>query len=65
MHQKRGGQRREGRDRPPLLCPCETAFGVLYPGPQYRKDAELLEQVQRKAWKMIRVQEHLSYERLR
>ena len=35
-------------------------------GPQYRKNMELLEQVQRRATKMIRGQEHLSYgERLR
>ncbi|GAB0202987.1 hypothetical protein GRJ2_002764300 [Grus japonensis] len=31
-------------------------------GPQHRKDMELLEQVQRRATKMIRVMEHLSYE---
>ena len=31
-------------------------------GPQYRKDLELLEQVQRKTTKMIRGLEHLSYE---
>ena len=31
-------------------------------GPQYRKDVELLEQVQRRATKMIRGLEHLSYE---
>ena len=29
-------------------------------GPQYRKDAELLERVQRKATKMIRGLEHFS-----
>ena len=35
-------------------------------GPQYRKDVELLERVQRRATKMIRGLEHLSYgERLR
>jgi len=35
-------------------------------GHQYRKDAELLEQVQRRARKMIKGLEHLSYkERLR
>ena len=31
-------------------------------GPQYREDAELLERVQRRATKMIRGLEHLSYE---
>ena len=31
-------------------------------GPQYRKDVELLEQAQRRATKMIRGLEHLSYE---
>ena len=31
-------------------------------GPQYRKDMELLEQVQGRATKMIRGLEHLSYE---
>ncbi|GAB0180302.1 mitochondrial enolase superfamily member 1 [Grus japonensis] len=31
-------------------------------GPQYRRDMELLEQVQRRAMKLIRGMEHLSYE---
>ncbi|GAB0182190.1 hypothetical protein GRJ2_000684300 [Grus japonensis] len=31
-------------------------------GPQYRRDIELLEQVQRRAMQMIRGLEHLSYE---
>ena len=31
-------------------------------GPQHKKDVELLEQIQRRAMKMIRELEHLSYE---
>ena len=31
-------------------------------GPQYRKDVELLEQLQRRTTKMIRGRENLSYE---
>ena len=33
-------------------------------GPQHKKDAELLEQVQRRTTKMIRGLEHLSYEEM-
>ena len=37
-------------------------YCVLAWGPQYRKDVELLEWLQRRASKMIRGLEHLSYE---
>ena len=42
--------------RPPL------DYCIQVWGPRYRKDVELLERVQRKATKMIRGLEHLSYE---
>lgn len=50
------------------LCSGETPPRVLCStlGPQHKKDRNLLKQVQRRAMKMIRGQQHLSYaDRLR
>ena len=62
---KKGVASREREVIVPLyLALVRPLSGVLHPGlgPQYRKDVELLEQVQRRANKMIRGLEHLSYE---
>ena len=50
------------KDSVPRWPCCFSPGQVLCPGPQYRKYVEFLEWVQRRATKMIRGLEHLSYE---
>jgi len=50
----------------PLYSTPDLEYCIPLWSPQYKKDMDLLEQVQRRATKMIRGMEHLSYgERLR
>ena len=66
LYQKRGGQQGERGDYTPLLCSHEV-YRILYPGLESsRKNMKLLKQAQRRAMRMIRGLEHLSYkERLK
>jgi len=45
-----------------LSCQAHLEYRIQAWGPQYRKEVELLEWVQRRAIKIIRRLEHLSYE---
>ena len=66
---KEGGQEGQGGDRLPLLHPHEALSGELHQGqesPAKGGQQELWEEVQRRAMRIIRELEHLSYgERLR
>ena len=59
-----GWQQAQGVDCLSLLCPHEAPSAVVCPGlgPQYMKDRELLERVQRKTTRMIGGVEHFPYE---
>ena len=46
---------------PPLVRP-QLEYHIQVWGPQIKKDKELLEQIQRRAMKMIKGLKHLSYE---
>ena len=66
LHQEKCNQQVKRDDSAPLLCSHETPTMSSSGIPQCKKDTELLEQIQRRAMKMTRGLEHLSYkDRLR
>jgi len=60
LNENRGGQQGEGGDCPPLFCPIWSSVQIW--DDQYRKGVKLLEQILRRATKMIKGLEYLSYE---
>ena len=64
LHSKQHGQ--QGKRGDPAPLPCAVRFHlehcVQMGRPQYRRDTELLEHVQRRATEIIPGPEHLSYE---
>jgi len=64
LHQKRGGSREREGTVPlcSVLLRPHLQYSVQFWGTQHKKNEELLERVQRRAMKMIRGPEHLSYE---
>ena len=64
FHQNRGSQQGKEGIVPfySALVRPHVEYCIQLWGPQHRKDVELLERVQRRATKMLRGLEHLSYE---
>lgn len=67
LHKKKCDQQVKEGYSPPLLCPCETPPQVLHPTLESSAQVMVvLKQVQRRAMKITRGLEHLSYrEKLR
>ena len=62
LHQKKCGQQVKGGDSDPVLVGSHLEYGIQLWSPQYKKDMDQSEQVQRRATKMIMGVEHLSYQ---